>query len=106
MDEIGAAMRGVGLEGGARMFDGAARTWEHVGSTEMCVCDRRTELIFAAAKSRSSARASSSGHGARRSRLLRPEGTDETESVARSSPHPHETKQRRQTAAPEHSDDE
>ena len=46
MDEIGAAMRGVGLEGGARMFDGAARTWEHVGTTEMCVSDRGTELIF------------------------------------------------------------
>ena len=69
MDEIGAAMRGVGLEGGARMFDGAARTWEHVGTTEMCGRDRALELIRAAVKSRSSARASSSDRGARRSRL-------------------------------------
>ena len=37
MDEISAAMCDVGLDGGARMFDGAARTWEHVGETEMCV---------------------------------------------------------------------
>ena len=69
MDEIGAAMRDVGLDGGARMFDGAARTWAHVGTTEMCDRGLGTELILAAAKSRSSARASSSGHGARRSRL-------------------------------------
>lgn len=69
MDEISAAMRDVGLDGGARMFDGSARTWEHVGATEMCVDSSLFLLTLAVAKSPSSARESLSGPGARRSRL-------------------------------------
>ena len=58
MDEISAAMRDAGLDGGARMFDGAARTWEHVGATEMCVDSRSLLLMLAVVKSPSSTRAS------------------------------------------------